>query len=81
MPGPGDARAGDAAAGGDAVELFAQRAAAVVTGFTVSDANRCDVIRLCQRLDGIPLAIELAAVQLRATSLRRARRRGLSTGS
>jgi non-specific serine/threonine protein kinase len=59
-----------AAGGGDAVELFAQRAAAVVAGFTVSDANRCDVVRLCERLDGIPLAIELAAVQLRGTSLR-----------
>jgi predicted ATPase/DNA-binding NarL/FixJ family response regulator len=60
---------GAAAGGGDAVELFAQRAAAAVPGFTVSDANRCEVVRLCQRLDGIPLAIELAAVQLRATSL------------
>ena len=73
VPGPGEAAVsgpGDAAAGGDAVELFAQRAAAVVSGFTISDANRCDVVRLCQRLDGIPLAIELAAVQLRGTSLR-----------
>jgi predicted ATPase/DNA-binding CsgD family transcriptional regulator len=57
------------AARGDAVELFAQRAAAAVPGFTVSDANRSEVARLCQRLDGIPLAIELAAVQLRASSL------------
>jgi non-specific serine/threonine protein kinase len=63
VPEPGDA-------GGDAVELFAQRAAAAVPGFTVSDANRSDVIGLCRRLDGIPLAIELAAVQLRASSLR-----------
>ncbi|HEX3712633.1 MAG TPA: LuxR C-terminal-related transcriptional regulator [Trebonia sp.] len=64
VPGPREA-AGE----GDAVELFAQRAAAAVPGFTVSGANRGDVIRLCRRLDGIPLAIELAAVQLRATSL------------
>ncbi|HEY0933469.1 MAG TPA: LuxR family transcriptional regulator, partial [Trebonia sp.] len=55
--------------GGDAVELFAQRAAAVLPGFAVSDANRGEVTRLCRRLDGIPLAIELAAVQLRSTSL------------
>jgi predicted ATPase/DNA-binding CsgD family transcriptional regulator len=61
---------GTAAGHGDAVELFAQRAAAAVPGFTVTDENRCDVIQLCRRLDGIPLAIELAAVQLRATPLR-----------
>ena len=63
-------RPGTGGADGDAVELFAQRAAAVVPGFTVTSENRCDVVRLCQRLDGIPLAIELAAVQLRGTSLR-----------
>ena len=62
-------RPGTAAGGGDAVELFAQRAAAVVPGFTVSSENRDEVVRLCRRLDGIPLAIELAAVQLRAVSL------------
>jgi non-specific serine/threonine protein kinase len=59
----------ETATGGDAVELFARRAAAVVPGFTVTGANRADVIRLCTRLDGIPLAIELAAVQLRTLSL------------
>jgi non-specific serine/threonine protein kinase len=56
-------------AGGDAVELFARRAAAAVPGFAVTDANRADVILLCQRLDGIPLAIEIAAVRLRTLPL------------
>jgi predicted ATPase/DNA-binding NarL/FixJ family response regulator len=53
----------------DAVTLFGLRAAAAVPGFTVTDANRPDVLRLCHRLDGIPLAIELATVRLRALPL------------
>ena len=53
----------------DAIELFALRAAAVLPGFAVTDENRADVIRLCRRLDGMPLAIELAAVRLRALPL------------
>jgi predicted ATPase/DNA-binding CsgD family transcriptional regulator/tetratricopeptide (TPR) repeat protein len=52
-----------------AAELFAHRAAAVVPGFSVTPQNQADVARLCKRLDGIPLAIELAAVRLRALPL------------
>ena len=65
VPAPRAASVGD----GDAVELFAQCAAAAVPGFTVTDANRACVIRLCRRLDGVPLAIELATVRLRAIPL------------
>ncbi len=54
---------------GDAIELFALRAAAALPGFTVNPDNSAAVVRLCRRLDGIPLAIELAAVQLRALEL------------
>ncbi|WP_460364648.1 ATP-binding protein [Actinocorallia lasiicapitis] len=54
----------------DSVVLFAQRAAAVLPGFEVTDRNRDQIIELCRRLDGIPLAIELAAVRLRAIPLR-----------
>jgi predicted ATPase len=54
---------------GDAVELFALRAAAAVPDFAVTPDNAADVIGLCRRLDGIPLAIELAAVQLRGLAL------------
>jgi non-specific serine/threonine protein kinase len=63
------AAGGGLAESGDAVELFALRAAAAVPGFEVTAENAADVIQLCQQLDGIPLAIELAAVQLRALPL------------
>ena len=69
VPEPGTA-ADQRGSGGDAATLFARRAAAAVPGFTISAANRYDVIQLCRQLDGIPLAIELAAAQLRGTSLR-----------
>ncbi len=53
----------------EAVSLFAERAAAVLPGFQVTSDNSAALARLCQRLDGIPLAIELAAGQLRMLSL------------
>ncbi|MCT9083164.1 ATP-binding protein [Streptomyces fulvoviolaceus] len=49
-----------------ALRLFADRAAAVVPGFTVGAGNQHAVAKLCRRLDGLPLAIELAAVRVRA---------------
>ena len=61
------ADAADAGAGaGDAVELFTQRAAAAVSGFKLAADDLLHVVKLCRRLDGIPLAIELAAVRVRA---------------
>ena len=54
---------------GGAVELFAIRAAAALPGFTISDAELPDVIRICRRLDGVPLGVELAAVRVRALPL------------
>jgi predicted ATPase len=65
VPAPDSGEAGTA----DAVELFAQRAAAAAPGFTVTPENLGDVIMVCRRLDGIPLAIELATVRLRALPL------------
>lgn len=53
----------------EAMRLFADRAAAVVPGFALTDGNRAAVAALTRRLDGIPLAVELAAVRLRALSL------------
>ncbi|MEU6230074.1 LuxR C-terminal-related transcriptional regulator [Streptomyces sp. NPDC047042] len=49
-----------------ALRLFADRAAAVAPGFAITDRNRAAVARLCHRLDGLPLAIELAAVRMHA---------------
>jgi len=48
----------------EAVALLAERAAAVQRGFRVDDANATAVLALCRRLDGMPLALELAAVRL-----------------
>jgi predicted ATPase/DNA-binding CsgD family transcriptional regulator len=53
----------------DAVRLFAERARAVLPDFAITAANRDAIERICRRLDGIPLAIELAAVRLRVLSL------------
>jgi hypothetical protein len=55
----------DAAGGGSAVELFVERAQAVRPAFSVDDeTDRTAVIEICGRLDGIPLAIELAAARM-----------------
>ncbi|MGW4337007.1 protein kinase domain-containing protein [Rhodococcus koreensis] len=52
----------------DSMTLFAQRAAAAVQGFQVTDDKRVVIARICHQLDGLPLAIELAAARLRAMS-------------
>jgi predicted ATPase len=62
VPGPGDT--GDEVAG--AVVLFADRARAADARFAVTDQNRADVARLVGRLDGMPLAIELASARAEA---------------
>lgn len=63
--GPGGAQE---LASNEALRLFADRASAAVPGFAVTDDNRADLVQLCRRLDGIPLAIELAVSRLRALS-------------
>jgi predicted ATPase/DNA-binding XRE family transcriptional regulator len=54
-----------ALAGGPAVRLFAERASAVDAGFEMDRATEDVVGQVCQRLDGMPLAIELAAARVR----------------
>jgi predicted ATPase/DNA-binding NarL/FixJ family response regulator len=66
-PGDADAFAG-AVSHYEAVALLVDRARAVDREFQVTEENRAMVVELCRRLDGLPLALELAAVWLRALS-------------
>src|SRR5713226_5481995 len=53
----------------EAVQLFADRARLSQATFAVTQANALSVAQVCQRLDGIPLAIELAAARVKALSV------------
>jgi predicted ATPase/class 3 adenylate cyclase len=63
----------DAAAGAlldyESVALFVDRARAVTPGFEIAPGTAAAVIEICRRLDGIPLALELAAARLRVLSV------------
>ena len=67
---PGDAVAGSAndltsLGQSEAVQLFVDRACAALPSFTLTERNSGSVVQICRRLDGIPLALELAAARVR----------------
>jgi len=53
----------------EAVQLFLARASAISTDFTITTDNGAWIAEICRRLDGIPLAIELAAARVRTLSV------------
>lgn len=68
---PGRGEGMDAAELSPAVQLFADRAASAMHGFAVNEENVHAVVELCRRVDGLPLAIELAAAHARTLTPRR----------
>ncbi|MGH2946003.1 MAG: helix-turn-helix transcriptional regulator [Solirubrobacteraceae bacterium] len=64
VPGP-DARSASTVAAPDAARLFEVRARQEAANFRIDDDNAVPVAEICRRLDGIPLAIELAAARVR----------------
>jgi predicted ATPase/DNA-binding CsgD family transcriptional regulator len=65
VPGPDVRPTAASLAACESVRLFAERAAAAVPGFTISDENAPAVAAIARRLDGLPLAIELAAARVK----------------
>ncbi len=68
IPDPGHTLPPGRLLGYESVSLFVERAAAAAPGFALDDENAADVVRICLRLDGLPLALELAAGRLGALS-------------
>jgi non-specific serine/threonine protein kinase len=64
VPDPKQGEAADALLRFESVRLFADRAVAAQSGFRINDRNASAVAEICHRLDGIPLALELAAARV-----------------
>src|SRR5581483_9523710 len=68
IPSPDEAVSPERLGRYEAVSLFVARAQAASPGFTLDETNAADIARICLRLDGLPLALELAAGRLGALS-------------
>jgi predicted ATPase len=69
LPGRTDVVTPEALLRSDAAQLFIDRAAAVHASFAVTPGNATAIATICRRVDGIPLALELAAARVRALSV------------
>ncbi len=69
LPNPRDDITPDALTQYEGIRLFLDRATAARSTFKLTQQNAATVVQICQRLDGIPLAIELAAARVRALSV------------
>ena len=65
LPDPAQQTTADVVGRASAVALFVQRARDVAPAFQLTDANALAVSEICRRLDGLPLAIELAAAKMK----------------
>ena len=69
LPSPTRPQTAGEVVGYEAVRLFAERACQVQPSFTITDENAPAVVAVCRRLDGIPLALELAAARVRSLAV------------
>src|SRR5262245_18184951 len=65
LPGAGEGTSPDRLMGVESVRLFVERAAAAKSDFALTGENAAAVAEICRRLDGLPLAIELAAARVK----------------
>jgi predicted ATPase/DNA-binding CsgD family transcriptional regulator len=69
QPDPSEPLSPGRIAASDAAALLIERAGAIQPGFAVDESNAALILQLCTRLDGMPLALELAAVRLEGLTL------------